>query len=341
MSLQQTKKVIRDFLLNKDAEVLSIRGDWGVGKTFFWKEAIKQVKDDPKFCRDKYCYLSLFGTASLAELKVKICENLVDRTRIAKGFSVESLKQNVDKLVMQWGWQRGITQLRKSFYHVLAPVNLEPLFMFLAFREVKDTLICIDDFERKGGKLSTQEVLGLILDLKEERNCKIVLIFSDAKLDENTAKDYAEYREKVIDIDVPFKPTSKESASLVLNATDIDAQLSSFTNKLDITNIRILKRIQRAAHKTVPLLQDFDPLVTRSALQTLALFGRCFYSKDSRFPPYDYVKTYGYHLGKEETPEEQKWEAFLREYEFRETDELDIALSFADSSSQCIISPTA
>lgn len=314
MSLQQTKKVIQDFLLNKDAEVLSIRGDWGVGKTYFWNETIKQAKDNLKFCREKYCYVSLFGMESLAQLKTTIFENTIDTTHIGTSFSIE-------KFGKEWG---------KLSLRLLSAVpkvkDAGSLAYSIAFHSVTDVLICIDDLERMGGSLSLKDVLGLISRLKEERNCKITLIFSDAQLGKN-AEDYAHFREKVVDLEVPFSPTAEESAGLVFQPTEIEAQLSVFTNKLDISNIRILKRIQHAAHKTVPVLRDFDPLVTRSALQTLALFGRCFYSKDSRFPPYEYVKSYGYHLGRKDTPDGQNWDTFLTEYEFRETDELDLALS--------------
>lgn len=316
MSLKQTKKVIQDFLLNKDPEVLSIRGDWGVGKTYFWNEAIKGAKNDHKFCRGQYSYVSLFGMESLAQLKTTIFENIVDAAHIGTDFSIEKSGKE---------WSRRSLRLLSVFPKLK---DAGSLAYSIAFHSVTDTLICVDDLERKGNSLSLKELLGLLRLLRDERNCKIALIFSDAKLDEGTAKDYAEFREKVIDVEVPFSPAAEESAALVFKPTGIEAQLSAFTNKLDISNIRILKRIRHAAYKTVPFLQDFDPLVTHKALQTLALFGRCFHSKDSRFPPYKYVKTYGFHLGKKETPEEQEWEAFLRKYEFRETDELDIALSF-------------
>ena len=252
---------------------------------------------------------------SLAQLRRTIFENIIDTTHIGKSFSIE-------KFGKEWG---------KLSLRLLSAVpkvkDAGSLAYSIAFHSVTDVLICIDDLERMGDSLPLKDVLGLISLLKEERNCKVALIFSDAKLGKNS-EDYAQFREKVVDLEVPFSPTSEESAALVFKPTEIEAQLSAFTNKLDISNIRILKRIQQAAYKTVPLLRDFDPLVTRNAFQTLALFGRCFYSKDSRFPPYEYVKTYGYHLGKKETPEEQEWDVFLREYEFRETDELDIALSF-------------
>ncbi|MGE0645780.1 MAG: P-loop NTPase fold protein [Nitrospira sp.] len=92
MSVEKTKKVIRNFLLNGSPEVLSIKGDWGVGKTYFWKEAIKQAKGEPNFCRENYCYVSLFGITSVDQLKATIFETYERRSEIGNGFSWENLR---------------------------------------------------------------------------------------------------------------------------------------------------------------------------------------------------------------------------------------------------------
>jgi hypothetical protein len=327
MSVKKTEQVVRDFLSNKSAEVLSIKGNWGVGKTYFWKKIVQQTTQT--LCCEKYCYVSLFGIASLAELKATIFENLIEKTQIDKDFSTDNLKQNIDKLAKQWGW-RGITKSRTFFSFVRAPINVEPWLFSLAFGLVKNTLICLDDLERKGNTLSTKDVLGLISYLKEERNCKVVLIFSDANFSEDNQQDYAQFREKSVDVEVRFSPTPAESAALVFTTTsESDTQLSSFTNALQISNIRILQRIKRAAGIVLPLLQDFDPQITRAALQTLALFGWSYYSHkhDTKIPSYQYVTAFGYHLGGQKTEQQQGWDAILQKYNFKATDELDVALS--------------
>lgn len=328
MSLEKTKKIIRDFLLNNCAEVLSIKGDWGVGKTYFWNEAINQAKDKPNFCREKYCYVSLFGITSIEQLKSMIFENLTEKTQIDKGFSIENLKQNIDKLVKQWGW-RGITKSRKFFSFVRAPLNVEPWLFSLAFGLVQNTLICLDDFERKGDTLTAKEVLGLISHLKGCK-CKIALILSDTNFDDESKQAFAQFREKVVDMEVRFSPTPAESAAVVFKtSSEIGTQLSTFTNTLQVSNIRVLQRIKRAADITVPLLRDFKPQITYAALQTLALFGWSFYSHthDKKVPSYSYVTSFGYHFGGEKTEQQQGWDALLREYGFRATDKLDLALS--------------
>jgi hypothetical protein len=52
---------------------------------------------------------------------------------------------------------------------------------------ISDLLICLDDFERmpKDG-MQMEEVLGFVTTLKEEKNCKVVLIFNDEELGERS-----------------------------------------------------------------------------------------------------------------------------------------------------------
>ena len=47
-----------------------------------------------------------------------------------------------------------------------------------------DTIICMDDLERRGKNLSPKDVMGLISHLKEQKKCKVVLILNDEKLEE-------------------------------------------------------------------------------------------------------------------------------------------------------------
>ena len=325
MSVEKTKKVVRDFLLNTSAEVLSIKGDWGVGKTYFWNESITQTKDDPKFCREKYCYVSLFGVASLAELKATIFETYIDKSEIGNGFSWDNLMKRLPRYGRNHS--KIITRILSIFGKV-SPEGVSALLLSSTFHLVKNILVCIDDFERKSDSLPMKDVLGLISFLKEERDCKVALIFSDMNFSENDRQAYTQFREKVVDVEVRFSPTPAESAALVFTTSD-DTQLSTFTNALQISNIRILRRIQKAACRAVPLLRDFDPQITRAALQTLALFGWCYYADahNKNVPSYQYVTSLGYFGGGEKTEQQQGWDALLREYGFQATDELDIALS--------------
>lgn len=331
MSVEKTKKIIRDFLLNNSEEVISIKGDWGVGKTYFWNEAVNQAKDAPNFCREKYCYVSLFGITSLEQLKSTIFETYVDKDGIDKGFSFDNLKNKLPQLgrTSASGFSRFIDKLINKLSGDFLPANLLASVLPFSFHLVKDMLICIDDVERKGDTLLMKDVLGLISFLKEDRNCKVALIFSDANFGKDDKKAYSHFREKVVDVELKFSPTPAEAADRVFTRPDaIDTQLKEFTSALQISNIRILRRIQKVANDAVILLEGFDKKIIHDALHALALFGWCFYSHDEGVPQYEYVKALGYHHGGgKKTEEQRRWDSFLGEYDFRETNELDVALS--------------
>lgn len=331
MSVDKTEKVVRDFLSNNSAEVLSIKGNWGVGKTYFWNKVLNQAKDAPTFCREKYCYISLFGITSLEQLKSTIFETYVNKAGIGEGFSFDNLDNKLLQCGRAYGAAivRGSDKLLDKLSSGYIPAGLLASVLPFTFYLVKDMLICIDDLERKGDSLLMKDVLGLISSLKEERNCKVVLIYSDANFTKDDKEAYAHFREKVVDVEVKFAPLPKEAADLVFTRPDnIDTQLREFTSALKISNIRILQRIQKAAYSAIPLLQDFDEKLIREALQTLALFGWCYYSHDKEVPPYEYVKSLGYHRGGgKKTEQHHGWNALLEEYDFRETNELDVALS--------------
>jgi len=56
--MDHIKESIIGFLQNKNLKVLAIRGDWGVGKTYFWREKIiKKIAIGQEF----YSYVSLFN----------------------------------------------------------------------------------------------------------------------------------------------------------------------------------------------------------------------------------------------------------------------------------------
>lgn len=328
VSISKINKAVEEFLLGNVPEVLSIKGGWGVGKTHFWTHFIKRRKQNNTYAFKHYAYVSLFGITTLDELKFSIFRNVVDKPFIGEPISVENLKKNTESLVKNFG--------RKSLPLIFGLPWLSsygPVIESVSFSSVKDTLICLDDLERKGDSLSAKDILGLVSYLKEHRNCKVVLIFNDVNLDENAKNDYKIFREKVVDIEVEYSPTASEAADIAFaNNTDVDKGLRDLSVKLDIKNIRILKKVQKAANIVAPLLRKFEIEIIAQALQTLMLFGWCYYSKDGNAPDYDYVKNTanmfsGLFRKEDKSDEQVKWDSILRNYSFTNTDDLDLSLA--------------
>lgn len=324
MSIEKVKKAAEDFLTDKESGVLSIKGSWGVGKTYFWSNLIFQKSNSADFTFDRYAYVSLFGITSLDELKFSIFEHIVKKSLIGKPVSVDNLKSNWDDL--------GERLSRKSvrFLQYLPWFNKAgSAIQSASFLSVRDALICFDDFERKGDSLSAKDVLGLISLLKEQRNCKIVLIFNDANMDNQSSAEYSQFREKVIDVEIRYSPTSEEAAKLVFDKeSDIDKNLIELSTKLEIKNIRILSKIKKLVSLAAPLLEGYEEEILFQVAHTITIVALCYYSHDENMPTYEYLKNNGHnYFGLDENAEkpdnEKNWDALLTKYEFKYTDDFD------------------
>ncbi|WP_180079508.1 MULTISPECIES: hypothetical protein [unclassified Acinetobacter] len=135
--------------------------------------------------------------------------------------------------------KKGLTALREvkltsSEYGISSSARI---FESVLYAQVKDAIICFDDFERMSNKLDIKDVMGLANQLKLERNCQVVLILDEDKAEGENKKKYAEYKEKLIDETI--KITSVEPL-IRANTKDIDDDLVNlmikFAEELEIHN---------------------------------------------------------------------------------------------------------
>ena len=336
MSIKEAKAVIQAFLKRKEPEVLSINGNWGVGKTYLWKKIIKfENKKNNSF--ENYAYVSLFGITSLEDFKLSILANTVDKSLAEENFSLLGIAKepiNTEKL----------TKAGSSYLYKIISRNSEIFGRFgnaiqsVAFNYLENTLICIDDFERKSSSLEPKNILGLVSFLKEERNCKVALIFNDNAFEnEEDINTYKTLKEKVVDSEVSFSPTSSEINNIVFKGKSIiNESLKTHTKTLKITNIRILKRIKKSAKEVFDLLNNtVEKEVMEQALKTVTLFCWCYHIKDDDVPDYDYLKNFSFGYlglgGKKDKRSEKEiyWDSIIRNYGHTNSDEFDLALGKA------------
>lgn len=228
MNLVEKEERLKDILEHnikneKIGTAIAITGPWGVGKTFFWKRFI----DGCNF-KKKYVYVSLFGLESLSDLKTHIYSN------------IENNHSNLE--IPRWirGLPSILKDTRVSQFGLSASTKI---FDSLMFNQVKDAIICFDDFERMSKKLEIKDVMGLANYLKLEKNCQIILILDEDKAEGDNKKKYAEYKEKLVDETIivnSVEPLIRE------NTKDIDDQLIDlmieFANKLEIHNFRFFQK---------------------------------------------------------------------------------------------------
>jgi len=283
VSLDLIENEIRRFLSTEEPEAISISGHWGVGKTFAWKRYLEDSKG--KIALKRYSYVSLFGVNSLDELKYSIFENSVKSSEIGVEPSLETIGANTTAAAERLGKKSlwFVQQIPWIKNHV---GGLGPVW----FLSVKKTIVCIDDIERRGEHLSVRDVLGLVSNLKENKGCKVVLILNDEALDQDK-KDFQMYLEKVVDTSFKFVPSAQECARIAL-ATDTETNklLAENCVTLGISNIRLIKKIERAARRMETLLKGFDEEVLKRALRSLVLLGWSVY-EPIRAPSLDYLKS--------------------------------------------------
>lgn len=240
MNIQEKRKRLQE-LLEKNIRheeigtAIAITGSWGVGKTYFWKKFLDSqlskeriYKKDNVFNR-KYAYVSLFGMESLSDLRTQIYSSI----------------ENYHSTVEIPKWIKGLPSIFKdtkiSQFGISAPVKL---FDSLMFSQVKDAIICFDDFERMSNKLDIKDVMGLANYLKLERNCQVILILDESKAEGENKSKYAEYKEKLIDEEI--KITSVEPL-IRENTKDIDKKLIElmvkFADELEIYNFRFFQKV--------------------------------------------------------------------------------------------------
>lgn len=328
MSVEIIKAQIFKFLSSDKPEVMAVKGEWGVGKTFSWKKFLNEACLEQNIKLDRYSYVSLFGISSLDSFKYTIFENVVKRELIGTEASIDTFKDNTTSLIESFG--RHSVSLFKG-----APIvkSFSPAIEAISFLSLNSTLICIDDLERKGKGLEIKDVLGLVSLLKEQKKCKVVLLLNDG---EDGLQDYEKYREKVIDIELAFSPDPKESASIAYSGNaDYHSRLKELTTSLKIRNIRILKKIERLVDLSLPLVDGFEPEILDQVIHTLVLYSWSYFSSntDDDIPPLDFITSKGYTLlgiGDEEiTDIEKSWQTTLQAYNYQLTDDLDLILAEA------------
>jgi Cdc6-like AAA superfamily ATPase len=268
-STQAVKSEIERFLRSTSPEVLCITGDWGVGKTYTWQTILDHIRAKREAGLHRYSYVSLFGIASLDALKNTIFENL--EFLVPQGTSgFEWLLSGGNRTLKNSKQLVGIAGALPLVGNVIS--RAQPLL----FASIRNQIVCIDDLERRGASLSVKDVFGLISYLREQRGCKVVLLLNQNKLNEDaaSAKEFGDYFEKVIDTKLVFAPTYSEAVAIAIDERDdVSKLIREYCEKLEISNIRVIKKIQRLIDMLDPITRNCGTDTTRQIVHSMVMFG--------------------------------------------------------------------
>lgn len=260
--MDETQHILKTFLDQNEQKVLMLKGAWGTGKTYFWKQFVSAHYDGA------YSYVSLFGLETLQEIKAKV---LLSRTKEPDANSTGQLQRWMERSVTLAKGIKGIG----TFVDPLADAVQEIL--------IKDQLVCLDDLERRHKNLSLSQVLGFVSNLTAEKGCRVVLIVNEDNLlrDDNDKNDLDRYREKVIDRETTFAPGVRRNASI---AFPDNPELASFVadifQHLDINNIRVMKQCKWCMDLLEPLIRHCESAVRNEVRMHVAILTAARYESD-------------------------------------------------------------
>jgi hypothetical protein len=299
------------------------------GKTYIWNKFLSENINN--FALASYSYVSLFGINSIDDFKRSIFEQMLPKNQILESPSEKSYIENIEKIKSES--KKGLSFFKDiTFWGIGVGRFLERA----SFAYLKNVVVCIDDFERKGSGLSLRDLLGMVSVLKEQKQCKVVLIFNDNEFKKAEFGEYKKFREKVIDTELIFDASSKECVDIAfIEKNIINEKLRIFSESLGINNIRILKKIERLGEQLAEKLNGYELEVMHKAAQSLVLYSWCFYSKGKKIPSFEFVTDVKRHLFNVDREPENldkkhaEWNQILRNYGHLYTSAFDLVIAAA------------
>lgn len=321
MSLEFVKEQLSDFITSSEPEVMAIQGAWGIGKTYTWSMFLKENRGEVKL--NRYSYVSLFGINSLDSLKYSIFENAIPSDYIGQKPDLETATNNAAGILEMFS--RKAAGIAKEIPVVK---NFSSTLETMSFMTVAKMLVVIDDLERRGKNLEVKDVLGLVSLLKEQKECKVVLLLNSGS---QGMEDYSTFKEKVIDREVTYNPTPEECAEIAYQKGSLSyGLLSKHTVSLGIKNIRILKKIERFLLALLPHLDKNKDIISNEIAHSLTLFCWSHYafSIGGEVPPLDFIKSIkNIYMGEDKKDEHKnRWRNTLLKYNYYNTNDLDEVL---------------
>lgn len=228
------------YLINKQSngKVIMLSGEWGSGKTHFWKNAI-----EPNLQKQPYAYVSLYGKPSISSIENDLY------------MQIYSGKNHEDDFI-----SKGCSTLLTTYARVFKPLSIinaeESEKLILESKHKKaiealnnDAVICFDDFERKSKSIDINDLFGFITQLALNFNSKIVLILNSDVFEGKEKDIFTNVKEKTVSKYLKFAPTCNELFEIIIQDTKYislqnDEQIKNILkktfNEVGIVNARIL-----------------------------------------------------------------------------------------------------
>jgi hypothetical protein len=208
--MERLDKVIDLYLKMETNYALVITGEWGKGKTYYYKNVIEpQIIQTDSTPPNKYksLVISLFGQKSIEDIQTDIFLALHNPFKSKTGKIATNITRVLAKGIMK------VTNLDK-YYDVVSEaasgVSKGDLI------SLEDTVLCLDDVERISDGLNIEELIGFINTLVENNGAKVILIINEDKV--NNKEKYFQFKEKIAGNSIEFNPNILSSLTNIIES---------------------------------------------------------------------------------------------------------------------------
>jgi hypothetical protein len=186
----------------KTTGALLLTGDWGSGKTYHIKNHVfPRLENETEFVP---LIVSLYGVADKNDIARKVLFEYFDRKGKDSNISTSSIAKNVQKLSEAIPFVKKYIDVEKFITG-----TGDNLFRFLPHDKL---LICFDDLERVSDQLATNDILGVINQLVENKGSKVLVIANY-----NEIKGGLTFKEKTIEKTIHFTPNISAIIDSIIN----------------------------------------------------------------------------------------------------------------------------
>ncbi|GAB2648961.1 P-loop NTPase fold protein [Vibrio panuliri] len=245
MNTDKFKSSFLGFLDEPTENVLLVKGQWGVGKTFHIEQCLEENKE-----KYKYIKVSLFGLDNIEDLSRAVSESLINNY----------ISPSISKF--------GKTVASVPFISKFIPKELPSLDEISMENSFTKFVIFFDDIERM--TLDLQMFFGYVDRLKNTSPFKMVIALNDKQLKD---KKIWELKEKITDREVRIKDTLDNIIDKIFQE---DKELATTVfSQLKVVNLRV---IIKASH-VMNVFVDKAEGLTNENLQRLKVSCLCLSSK--------------------------------------------------------------
>ncbi len=203
--MQNLLTLIKDYLNQKDTDfAILINGQWGSGKTHFWKHSVISEIEKIKHSEDKEgkpimyepVYVSLFGVSSVGEMLSKLSLEVMPFKGFAKskagkigGYLVKTVLSRAGNILGAGGIEEND---QREFFEAMSNFK-------------SNKVLCFDDLERIEPE-AINDILGYINQFVEHDKLKVILLADEKELVATGNPLFPKIKEKLIRFTFLFKP---------------------------------------------------------------------------------------------------------------------------------------